>query len=97
MEDFLTTGDLRHVTKVQQLFWMQAVVWVPFDFMLLLLWSHGYMLVSDSCSHRSSKRYCLTNRSRYSRYVDVVSGWPGTPLFTRVPIVIDMSPKESTA
>ena len=45
----------------------------------------------------SSKLYCLTNRSRYSRYVDVVSGWPGMPLFTRFLIIIDMTPKGSTA
>ena len=42
------------------------------------------------------KGCCLTNRYRYSRYVDVVSGWPGTPLSTRFLIIIDITPKEST-
>lgn len=51
VQDFLDTGYF--VTKIQQLFLMYAVVWVPFDFMLLR--PHVNVSASDSYSqsHRS--------------------------------------------
>ena len=95
MGDFLDTGDLRHESAT-------AFLDAGGGMGSFRLHAPAPMVPREHVSQRflftkSSKRYCLINRSRYSRYVDVVSAWAGTPLFTRLPIIDDMSPEESTA